>query len=89
MLEGALEAVMQELGAEITELIDIAVPALDALVTRVSSACLPRCLLSPAALVHSQPTLVAAYAECQSSVREAHMTFSAHMQFLLLAAHSM
>ena len=35
MLEGALEAVMQELGAEITELIDVAVPSLDALVTRV------------------------------------------------------
>ncbi len=36
VLEGALEAVMQELGAEITELIDVAVPSLDALVTRVS-----------------------------------------------------
>ncbi len=35
VLEGALEAVMQELGAEITELIDVAVPSLDALVTRV------------------------------------------------------
>ena len=37
VLEGALEAVMQELGAEITELIDVAVPSLDALVTRVTS----------------------------------------------------
>ena len=36
MLEGALAGVMQELGAEITELIDMAVPALDALIQRVS-----------------------------------------------------
>ena len=41
MLEGALEAVMQELGAEITELIDVAVPSLDALVTRVTSPVFP------------------------------------------------
>ena len=41
VLEGALEAVMQELGAEITELIDAAVPSLDALVTRVMSSVPP------------------------------------------------
>lgn len=41
VLEGALEAVMQELGAEITELIDVAVPSLDALVTRVIICVLP------------------------------------------------
>ena len=35
VLEGALSGVMQELGAEITELIDTAVPALDALICHV------------------------------------------------------
>lgn len=73
MLEGALEAVMQELGAEITELLDIAVPALDALVTRVSSLCLPRCLLTPAALLQSQPTLVAAYDDSQQVLFDKHV----------------
>jgi hypothetical protein len=50
MLEGALAGVMQELGAEITELIDMAVPALDALIQRVShpsSTCRIGCQPSP------------------------------------------
>ena len=44
VLEGALSGVMQELGAEITELIDMAVPALDALISHVSL--LPGCILA-------------------------------------------
>lgn len=50
MLEGALAGVVQELGAEITELIDMAVPALDALIQRVShpsSTCCIGCQPSP------------------------------------------
>ena len=49
VLEGALSGVMQELGAEITELIDMAVPALDALIVHVSL--LPGCSL-PSNVLH-------------------------------------
>ena len=49
VLEGALSGVMAELGAEITELIDTAVPALDALICHVGL--LPGCSLPSSVLL--------------------------------------